>query len=134
MHLYRVSFVTGLAIGFVAGTRAGRERYDQMVKFARATAENPTVQQAAAAVQAQATELVSTAAKKVGGGLQEHVPHLAHSAARSLGDRMPGMKHRIGHGNGQHKPASDGGSEAGNSRPFAATSTSNPGQPSDQQP
>ena len=130
MHLYRVSFVTGLAIGFVAGARAGRERYDQMVKFARATAENPAVQQAAAAVQAQATEFVSTAAKKVGGGLQEHVPHLAHSAAHSLGDHLPGMKHR----NGQHKPASDGGSGAGNSRPFAATSTSNPGQTSTRRP
>ena len=129
MHLYRVSFVTGLAIGFVAGARAGRERYDQMVKFARATSENPTVQQAAAAVQAQATGLVSTAAKKVGGGLQEHVPHLAHSAAHTVGDRIPGMKHRNGHGNGHHKPASNGGPAAGQAGPFAATGNSDVGQP-----
>ncbi len=134
MHLYRVSFVAGLAIGFVAGTRAGRERYDQMVKFARATAENPTVQQAAAAVQAQATGFVSSAAKTVGGGLHEHVPHLAHSAAHSVGDRIPGMKHRNGHRNGHNTSAADGGSGAENSRPFAATSNSHLGRPPKQEP
>jgi hypothetical protein len=134
MHLYRMTFVAGLAIGFVAGTRAGRERYDQMVKFARSTAENPAVQQAAAAVQAQATDFVSSAAKKVGGGLQEHVPHLAHSAAHSVGDRIPGMKHRNGHGDGPRTSDSDGGPGAGDSRPFAATSDSHLGQPPKQQP
>ncbi len=129
MHLYRVSFVTGLAIGFVAGTRAGRERYDQMVKFARTTAENPTVQQAAGAIQAQAAGIFGSAAKKVGGGLHDHVPHLAHSAAHSVGDRIPGMKHRNGHGSGHGKSASDGGSgTAGKSSTFEATSNSHPGK------
>ena len=31
---YRVTFLAGLAVGFVVGTRAGRERYEQMVKLA----------------------------------------------------------------------------------------------------
>jgi hypothetical protein len=131
MHLYRSTFVAGLAIGFVAGTRAGRERYDQMVKFARATAENPAVQQATAAIQAQATEIVNSAAKKVGDGLQEHVPHLAHSAAHTVGDHIPGMKHRNGHRNGHNQPASDGGA---GSTPFAATRNSHIGQPPPQRP
>ena len=130
MHLYRVSFVAGLAVGFVAGARAGRERYDQMVKFARTTAENPAVQQAAAAIQAQATELFSSAAKKVGGELHDHVPHLAHSAAHSVGDHIPGMKHRNGDRNGPSRSASDGGPEAGQSNPFGATRTSDLGQSS----
>jgi len=134
MHLYRVTFVAGLAIGFVAGTRAGRERYDQMVKFARTTAENPAVQQAAGAIQAQATELFSSTAKKVGGGLHDHVPHLAHSAAHTVGERIPGMKHRNGQKNGQSKSASDGGSGTGQSSPFAATSDTHAGQPPGQKP
>jgi hypothetical protein len=131
MHLYRITFVAGLAIGFVGGTRAGRERYDQMVRFARTTAESPAVQQAAAAIQAQATEFVSSAAKKVGDGLQEHVPHLAHSAAHTVGDHIPGMKHRNNHRNGHKQPASDGGE---GSSPFAATSNSHIGQPPPQRP
>ncbi len=131
MHLYRVTFVAGLAIGFVAGARAGRERYDQMVRFARTTAENPAVQQAAAAIQAQATDVLSSAAKKVGDGLQEYVPHLAHSAAHTVGDHIPGLKHRNSHGNGYGQPTSGGG--AGSSA-FAATTNSHIGEPPPQRP
>ena len=69
MRLYRLSFIAGFAAGFVAGTRAGRERYDQMVKLAKTAAENPTVQQAAGAIQAQASSLASTTVQKVGGQL-----------------------------------------------------------------
>ncbi len=84
-----------------------------MVKFARAAAENPAVQQAAGVVQAQATGL----AQKVGGQLQEKVPHLAHSAAHSVGGHIPGMKNKNGHGSS----ASNGGKGASNGSPFAAT-------------
>ena len=131
MYLYRVTFVAGLAIGFIAGSRAGRERYDQMVRFARTTAENPAVQQAAAAIQAQATDVLSSAARKVGDGLQEHVPHLAHSAVHTVGDHIPGMKHRNAHRNGNGQQTADGG--AGSS-PFAATTNSHLGQPPPQRP
>lgn len=92
MRLYRASFFVGFAAGFVAGARAGREKYDQMVKAAKAAAENPTVQQAAGAIQAQASSLASTAAQKVGGQLQEKMPQFAHSAARTVGDHIPGFK------------------------------------------
>jgi hypothetical protein len=119
MGLHRMAFVAGFATGFVVGTRAGREKYDQMVKFARATAENPSVQQAAGVVQAQATGL----AQKVGGQLQAKVPQLAHSAVHSVGGHIPGMKNKNGHGSS----ASDGGKGASNGSPFAATSDRNPG-------
>jgi hypothetical protein len=132
MRFYRFTFVAGLAVGFVAGTRAGRERYDQMVKFARTTAENPTVQQAAGALQAQATSLFSAAAKKVGSGLQD-APHLAQSAAQSVGEHVTALRHRNGHRNGHGNAASNGGSGAGR-RPFAATSSSDLGRPPGQQP
>jgi len=120
MHLYRISFAAGLAIGFVLGTRAGRERYDQMVKFAKSTAENPTVQQAAGAIQAQATELFSTAVQKVGGQLHDRVPHMAQSAAHSVGERIPGLKHKDGH----RDASANGGMGGDDGRPFAATANS----------
>ncbi len=106
MRLYRMSFVTGLAIGFVAGTRAGREKYEQMVKLARQTADNPQVQQAAGAIQAQATGLLSTATKTV----HDHAPQLAHM----LEEHIPGLRH----GNGHKAPSTNGGTD----RPFVATS------------
>ena len=62
---YRWVFFTGLGIGFVLGTRAGRERYEQMRRVARKVADNPTVQQAAGALQAQAAGYAKTAGGKV---------------------------------------------------------------------
>jgi hypothetical protein len=61
MRLYKVTFVSGLAAGFVLGTRAGRERYDQLRRLARSAAESPAVQQAVGAMQAQANRTMNTA-------------------------------------------------------------------------
>ena len=82
---YRLVFFTGLGIGFVIGARAGRERYEQLRKLARKVADNPAVQQAAGALQAQATSYAKSAGgkvagragaarAKVGGALHDHVP------------------------------------------------------------
>jgi hypothetical protein len=53
----KLLFLGGLAVGFVVGTRAGREKYDELVQTARKVKESPTVQEAAGVVQAQATRL-----------------------------------------------------------------------------
>jgi hypothetical protein len=82
---YRLVFFTGLGIGFVLGARAGRERCEQLRKLARQTADNPAVQQAAGALQAQAASYAKAAGgkvagragaarAKVGGALHDHVP------------------------------------------------------------
>ena len=125
MRFHRITFAAGLACGYVAGTAAGRERYEQMIKFARATAQHPAVQQAAGTIQTQA----SNAAQKVGGQLHDSVPQMANSAMHSVGDKIPGVKHRSdnGHrdaaGNGG-KATGNGGKGAGSGRPFAATTNS----------
>jgi hypothetical protein len=111
MRLYRISFVAGFAAGFIAGTRAGREKYDQMVKMAKAAADNPTVQQAAGTIQAQA----STAAQKVGSQLHDKLPPIAQSAAHTVADRIHGMRHR---NSSAHDRA------ASNGYPFATTGDS----------
>lgn len=67
---YRAVFLAGAAAGYVLGTRAGKERYEQMKRLSRRVAENPTVQEAAGVLRAQAGELAETARQKVGDGVQ----------------------------------------------------------------
>jgi hypothetical protein len=57
----RLIFLTGVGIGYVLGARAGRQRYEQLVRAGRKLKENPTVQETAGILQAQAGELISTA-------------------------------------------------------------------------
>ncbi len=89
---YRLMFLAGLAVGFVAGARAGRERYEQMVKMARKTAENPTVQKATRAAGAKAADLGKAAKDKTA----ERMPKLTETAKSSATkvrgqlDRIPG--------------------------------------------
>jgi len=74
---YKTTFVAGLALGFVLGARAGRERYEQMARAARAFMENPHVRQAGGVVGQRSGELINTATHKVSERLGERVtPHL----------------------------------------------------------
>ncbi|SHN25185.1 hypothetical protein [Cryptosporangium aurantiacum] len=57
----KLLFLTGVGIGYVLGTKAGRERYEQIRRTAAKVKENPTVQEAAGAIQAQAGGLVTSA-------------------------------------------------------------------------
>jgi hypothetical protein len=68
-------FIAGIAVGFVAGARAGRGAYDKMVGAGQQIAAHPKVQQATSATQAKATELAKTAAAKA--------PDYAKSAAQT---------------------------------------------------
>jgi hypothetical protein len=53
----KLMFIGGLAAGFVLGSRAGRQAYDELARTARKVKESPTVQEAAGVVQAQASRL-----------------------------------------------------------------------------
>ena len=43
-----IRFVAGIGVGYVLGSRAGRERYEQIKRWSRRVADNPAVQGAAA--------------------------------------------------------------------------------------
>ena len=103
----RIIFVTGLAVGFVLGARAGRERYEQLMRLARKAADSPAVQQAAAAAQEQATGLARTAKDRV----TERVPRMAGSARSRISDKLPGS--RAGGSHSAGAPSPDGQSYAG---------------------
>lgn len=71
MRFYRISFIGGLAIGYVLGAQAGRERYEQLKQLARKAAESPAMQQTAGALQAQATATARTAKDKATTGVRK---------------------------------------------------------------
>lgn len=53
----KLMFAAGVGLGYVLGTRAGRERFDQIAGKAKQFWESDTVQEAAGAVQAKAGRL-----------------------------------------------------------------------------
>ncbi|MGW5875721.1 hypothetical protein ACWFMI_04070 [Nocardiopsis terrae] len=53
---YRITFVAGLAIGYVLGAKAGRARYEQLSRTARRVADSPLVQEVAGVVGAQTSK------------------------------------------------------------------------------
>ena len=48
-----IRFLVGAATGYVLGSRAGRERYEQIVRWSHRVADNPAVQGIAGLVRAQ---------------------------------------------------------------------------------
>jgi hypothetical protein len=74
---HKAIFITGFAVGFMAGARAGRGVYDKIVGYARQVVSHPKVQQAAGTAQSKATEMAKAAAAKA--------PGYAKSAASSAG-------------------------------------------------
>ena len=61
---YKAMLAVGFVVGFIVGARAGRERYDQLVKYGHQIAEHPTVQKATSTVSAKTSELTKTAVAK----------------------------------------------------------------------
>ena len=91
MHKYRITFLSGLAVGFVLGARAGRERYEQIKRLSRKVTDSPAAQQAAGAVQAQAAGMAKAAKQKVTDQVQARAPKLTDTAREKLGS-LPGLK------------------------------------------
>jgi hypothetical protein len=63
---YKLIFVAGLALGFVVGTRAGREQYERMKKSARRVAQNPAVRNVAESAAQSGKQAAGKAARAVG--------------------------------------------------------------------
>jgi cell division septum initiation protein DivIVA len=91
MGFHRATFVVGLAVGFIIGSRAGRERYDQIVKYTRKAAESPQAQRAGQAISAKATDLSKAAGAKAASlskSAASRAPKVAGDAARKARERV----------------------------------------------
>ena len=85
----KLTLLTGIGIGYVLGSRAGRERFEQIRSGARKVASNPTVQSAAS----KAQETVASQAPVVADAVKEK----ATAAASVVADKV----HR-GDSGGEH--------------------------------
>ncbi len=61
----KLMFAAGVGIGYVLGTRAGRQKFDQMMAQAKRFWESNTMQEAAGVVQAQAGRIYDTGKRTV---------------------------------------------------------------------
>lgn len=62
---YKATFVTGFAVGYVLGAKAGRARYEQIRTQFNAFMGKPEVQQAADTVKQETSDLLGTAKRVV---------------------------------------------------------------------
>jgi hypothetical protein len=62
-----MKFLLGIAVGYVLGSRAGRERYEDIVAVARRVAGSQTVQATAGVLQAQAQGAAERAKTRLSG-------------------------------------------------------------------
>jgi hypothetical protein len=89
---YRATFLAGLAVGFVVGARAGRERYEQMKKVGQKVVESPAVRNATRAAGEKATALTKVAKDKAATRVPKLTETAKNSASKVRGqlDRIPG--------------------------------------------
>ena len=84
---YRLTFVAGLVVGYVLGTRAGRERYEQLRKTARQVAQNPAVRNTAETAAQQGRAVAGKAYHAVSDKVGDRVPDSVADRVRSLRER-----------------------------------------------
>lgn len=87
---YKVTFVVGLALGYVLGTRAGRERYEQLKKSARQVAQNPAVRNAAETAGQSGRQFAGKAFAVVSDKVGNAVPDSLTERVRTLRGRVGG--------------------------------------------
>ncbi|AYN41498.1 YtxH domain-containing protein [Streptomyces dangxiongensis] len=84
---YRLTFLAGLSLGYVLGTRAGRERYEQLKKSARQVTQNPAVRNTAETAAQQGRVYAGKAFHTVSDKVGDHVPESVAQRVRSLRER-----------------------------------------------
>ncbi|MGV9344273.1 YtxH domain-containing protein [Streptomyces spiralis] len=87
---YRLVFIAGLAVGYVLGTRAGRERYEQLRKSARQVAQNPAVRNTAESAAQQGRQFAGRAYHAVSERVGDRMPDSVARRVRSLRERGTG--------------------------------------------
>ncbi|WP_419994725.1 YtxH domain-containing protein [Streptomyces boninensis] len=84
---HRITFVAGLAAGYVLGARAGRERYEEIKKAARDFMQNPAVRNAAESAAVSGRGAATKAFHAVGEQVTDLIPD-------SVAARANGLRHR----------------------------------------
>ncbi len=80
----KLTLIAAAAAGYVLGTRAGRERYEQIKTQATKTWNNPKVQDAAETVQTQAKQAGADLTSKVGSKVAEAAGEVKDKVAEKV--------------------------------------------------
>ncbi|MCZ9343798.1 YtxH domain-containing protein [Streptomyces sp. TRM76130] len=84
---YRLTFVVGLAVGYVLGTKAGRERYEQLREAARQISRNPAVRNTAESAAQQGRQFADKAYHVVSDKVGDRMPDSVAQRVQSLRER-----------------------------------------------
>ncbi|GAA3371293.1 YtxH domain-containing protein [Streptomyces sannanensis] len=84
---YRLTFIAGMAVGYVLGTRAGRERYEKLKKSARQVAQNPALRNAVDSAAYTGRQVAGKAFTSVSSRVGNRMPDSVASRVRSLRER-----------------------------------------------
>ena len=84
---YRLTFIVGLALGYVLGTKAGRERYEQLKKSALQVSHNPAVRNTAESAAQQGRQFAGKAYHVVSDKVGDRVPDSVAQRVRTLRER-----------------------------------------------
>ena len=128
MRYHRAVFAAGVAVGFVAGSRAGRERYDQIVKYTRKAIQSPPARRASQAVSGKATELSKSATAKAASltkSAASRAPKAAGSVARKAKDKAKDTKDSVARASVPklRVPVNKAGARFGSAHPYPHGST-----------
>ena len=77
----RTSLLVGFVAGYVLGSKAGRERYEQIVRVVRGIAENPPVKQ----VIAEARDLADSGTVKARETVGDHLRDASQAIREKTG-------------------------------------------------
>jgi len=102
---YRMMFVAGLAVGYVLGAKAGRERYDQIMKAGHQVADHPAVQKATQTVTTKTTEAKAPDFAK---SASAQGSKIVTSAKQKAADHMPSKLGGSGKVTAQDDVSADG--------------------------
>ncbi|OEV02628.1 hypothetical protein [Streptomyces oceani] len=87
--MHRLTFIAGLAIGYVLGTRSGRERYEQLRSSAQQMARNPAVRNVAESAAHNGMGMATKAFDQVN-------ERVGHRLPESVSERVQAMReHRM---------------------------------------
>ncbi|GJF28585.1 hypothetical protein [Kitasatospora sp. NBC_01539] len=73
--MWKLTLVVGVGIGYVLGSRAGRQRYEQIARTAQKISQNPKVQDAAGKAKQQAGAVAGKAAGAVADKVGDRLPN-----------------------------------------------------------
>ncbi|MGI9032348.1 MAG: hypothetical protein ACR2HY_01405 [Acidimicrobiales bacterium] len=89
---FRLGFVTGMAVGYYMGTKAGRQRYDQINRALRRARRSETFQAATDRARSTVQHTVEAGVDKTRGVVEDKVDDARRLVETRLGDGQQGTQ------------------------------------------